>query len=117
MKGETGSSLIETIVALALLGIIGVAFISAVATTATARLIADEHASARILAESRTEDIRKQGYASSYNATDNISAEYVGYSVNITVDNLRNGSIQKTTITVRHHGRDVTTLESYKVQR
>ena len=60
MKGEKGISLLETVVALALLGIIGVAFLGALATTSNSRLIADEHVSARILAESQMEDIKKQ---------------------------------------------------------
>ncbi|MFC2007404.1 hypothetical protein ACFLVB_02260 [Chloroflexota bacterium] len=116
MKSETGSSLIETIVALALLGIIGIIFLSAVATTSNSRLIADEHVSARIIAESQMENIKKQTYASSYDPV-SIPAEYPGYSASIDIDNLRNGDIQKIAVTVRHHDRDLETLESYKVIR
>ena len=116
MKSEIGASLLETLVALALLGIISVVFLGALATSSSARLIADEHASARILAESQMENLKKQDYASSYNSTA-ISTVYAGYSATADIDNLRNGSIQKITVTVSHHGRDVTTLESYKVTR
>ena len=116
MKGETGTSLIETVVALALLSIVGVTFLGALATSSSARAIADEHASARILAESQMENIRKQDYAFSYD-TAPIPAEYASYSTQIDVDNLRNGNIQKITITVRHHDKNVTTLESYKANR
>ncbi len=115
MKSETGASLIETMVALALLGLIGVAFLSGLATTSNARAIADNHATARILAESQLEHIKKQNYASSYNTT--IPAEYVGYTTQIDVENLRNGNIQMITITVSHHNKDITTLQSYKVRR
>ena len=118
MKGETGSSLLETIVALALLGIIGVAFLGALATGSNARLIADEHVSARILAESQMEDIKKQIYLPSYTATESILAEYPGYSIpNLQVDNSLGNGIQKITITVRHHNKDIHTLESYKADR
>ena len=116
MKSETGTSLLETIVALALLGIICVAFLSALATSSNARSIADEHASARILAESQMEDIKKQTYAFSYDPV-SIPAEYPGYSAAIDIENLRNGNIQKITITIRHHDRDIETLESYKGNR
>jgi len=116
MKSERGTSLIETLVALALLGIIGVAFLSALATSSNARLIADEHASARILAESHIEDIKKQTYAFSYDPMP-VPVEYPGYSAVIDIDNLRNGNIQKITVTIRHHDRDIETLESYKVNR
>jgi Tfp pilus assembly protein PilV len=114
MKGERGASLVEVVVALLLLGLIGLPFLSALATTSNARLIADEHAAARILAESYMEDIRQQEYAFSY---DTPSVTEDGYSTQINVDNMRNDNIQKITITVRHHGRDITTLESYKTER
>ena len=116
MRNESGVSLIETVIALALLGIIGVAFLGALATTSSTRTIADEHASARILAESQMEEIKKQTYAFSYDPVP-IPAEYPGYSATIDVDNMRNGNIQKITVTVRHHNRDVAELESYKGNR
>jgi hypothetical protein len=114
VKGEKGASLVETAVALALLGLIGLPFLSAVSTSSNARLIADEHAAARILAESHMEDIRQQEYAFSYETPPDTED---GYSTQIDVDNMRNGNIQKITITVSHHGRDITTLESYKANR
>ena len=115
-KNEAGSSLIETVVSLALLGIISVAFLSALATSSNARFISDEHTSARILAESQMENAKKQTYAFSYDPVP-IPTEYPGYSAVIDVDNLRNGNIQKITVTIRHHDRDITQLESYKVNR
>ena len=116
MKSETGTSLIETIVALALLAIIGVAFMGALATTSSSRLIADEHASARILAESQMENIKKQAYAISYDPVP-ITEEYPGYTASIDIESLRNGNIQKITVTVSHHNQEIETLESYKVSR
>jgi Tfp pilus assembly protein PilV len=116
MKSQRGASLLETLVALVLLGIIGAAFLSALATTANARSIADEKATARILAESQTENLTKQPYKFSYDSIP-IPDEYAGYTADVVVDPMRNGNIQKITVTVRHHNRDVITLESYKVNR
>ena len=108
--------MLETVVALALLGIIGVAFLNGLATSSSSRVIADEHASARILAESQMEDIKKQTYALAYDPVP-IPAEYPGYSAAIVTDSMRNGNIQKITVTIMHHSKDITTLECYKVNR
>ena len=116
MKGEIGASLIETIVALALLSIIGVSFLGGLATSSSARSIADEHVSARVLAESQMEDIRKQDYEPAYNPSP-IPPEYAGYSLQIDTASMYNGNLQKITIAVSHHNKNVFTLESYKVDR
>jgi type II secretory pathway pseudopilin PulG len=116
MKSEKGSSLLETIVALALLGIIGVVFLSATATSSGSRLVADEHTTARILAESQMENLKKQTYAFAYDPIA-IPADYAGYSAIVDIDNMRNGNIQKLVVTIRHHDKNITTLESYKVNR
>ena len=104
--------------ALALLGTIGVAFLNGLATTSTARVTADERASAKILAENLMENLKKQSYTTNttlYEYT--IPSEYEGYSANVTVENIKNDEIQKLTVNIWHHGRDVLTLEGYKVDR
>ncbi len=113
---EKGTSLIEVLVALALLGIIGASFLGGLGTSSNSRLIADEHASARILAEYQMEDLKKQTYAFSYDPVP-IPGDYPGYSAVVDVENMRNGNIQKITVTIRHHNKDITTLESYKANR
>jgi len=116
MSGERGNFLVETLVALALLGIVGVTFLSGVTTATNSRLIADEGVTGRILAESQMENIRKQNYALSYDSMP-IPDEYAGYSAEIEVDPFRNGSIQKITVTITHRNKEVAELESYKVHR
>jgi Tfp pilus assembly protein PilV len=115
MKSEKGSSLIEVVVALALLGVIGVSFISALATTSNSRTISNEHTAARILAASQMENILYQAYASSYQPIQ-VPPEYNGYTTTININNLYD-DIQKITITVMHHNKYITKLESYKVIR
>jgi prepilin-type N-terminal cleavage/methylation domain-containing protein len=113
MKSEKGISLIEVILALALLGIISASFLSGLATTSTARVTADERASAKILAEGLMDTIKKDTYKTSYNVT--IPEEFPDYSANLTVTNGNN--IQKLTIAIEHRQHGVLTLESYKVNR
>ena len=116
MKSEKGSSLIEVIVALALLGAIGVSFLSALAQTSSSRSISNEHNAARILAASQMESILNEPYSFSYHPVQ-IPPEYNGYTTAIDIENLYDGNIQKITINVSHHDKNVAKLESYKVIR
>jgi len=116
MKGERGFSLMETIIALGLLGIIATGFLGALTTAPQARFIADEKASAKALAESQMEYIKKQEYSVSYSPAP-IPDEYTGYAATIDTKLLRNSSIQKITVTITHNDKKITDLESYNVSR
>ena len=116
LRGERGVLLIETMVSLALLGLLGSSFLWAVSMSSNSRVIADEHVTARILAESQIEYLKEQTYAYSYEAVP-VPDAYPGYTAEVDVDTMRNGDIQKLTVTIRHHGRDIETLEDYKVNR
>ena len=113
-KSEKGVTLLETVLALALLGIIGVAFLSGLGTTSTARALAEERVTAKILAETQMESIKKQAYTDNYTQ---VSLDgYDNYSTNITVvDHYYN--LQKITVAVLHHAEEVFSLESFKVKR
>jgi len=113
--GELGTSLVEVLVALALLGIIGAGFLGATATTSTSRMIADEHVSAKILAESTMDYLKKAPFSASYNVT--VPDGYAGYSVNLTVDDIRTNDIQLLTVSVERRGREIFALQDYKVTR
>ena len=108
----------EVIVALALLGIIGVLFLGSAVNSTNARYTADERASAKILAESIIDTVKKMDYAPAYDINDiPIPGEFTGYTANLTVDNMANSNIQKLTVVIEHRDRDVLTLENYKVNR
>jgi len=114
-RREQGIALIEVMVSLALLGIIATGFLSGTAVTSNTRVVADEHASAKMLAESIMVGIKKQEFAASYNVI--VPDEFPGFSANATVTSLRNNAIQKITIDVSRRDQVLFTLEGYKVQR
>ena len=115
IKGEKGLSLIETIAAVGLLGVIAASFLGGLATTSTSRVTADERVSAKILAETAMEHVRKQPYATTYNYT--VPVEFDGYTVTINATKERNNYIQTVNITIHARDKDVLTLQSYKASR
>ena len=122
-NNEAGVTLIETLIALAILGLIAVAFLGGLATAAKATIIADEQATAESLARSQMEYVKTLGYV--YDATEYPPApipgseDYSGYSVMIDAEPLHDtdDGIQEITVTIKHHDKQVITLEGYKVDR
>jgi len=135
MKSEKGFTLVETIIALLLLGIVAVAFLGGLSTASKAIFIADERATAESLARTQMEYVKNLPYdddATSYEAS--VPQDYVDAGYEATIDVVRLLSdpddpesaplegIQKITITVEHLGRPIITsgnctLEGYKVNR
>jgi prepilin-type N-terminal cleavage/methylation domain-containing protein len=62
MRNEKGLSLIEVIIALALLGIVGLAFLGALSTASKAVMVTDERATAESLARTEMEYVKSQAY-------------------------------------------------------
>ena len=121
--GESGTMLIEILVALAILGVIVPAFLTGLATTSRAAIITDEQATADSLAVSQMEWVKNESYSA--NATEYSPApmpggkDYAYYSVIIAAEPLRNpdDGIQKITVTVKHSDKEVIELEGYKADR
>jgi len=121
VKNEKGFSLIEILISIAIMGILAVAFLGGLGTASKALFIADERETAMNLAQSQMEYILEQDYATSYTAAE-IPSEYAGYTVAPpTVQDLGDGNIQRISIIVSHHGKQVitstnSTLQGYKVK-
>lgn len=136
MKNEKGFSLLEVMVAIALIGIIAVAFLGGLSTASKAVFIADERATAESLARSQMEYVKEQDYGDapwSYELPPNTPSNppswwathaptfpegYDGYTVNVSATPLLDNKgvilkdIQKITITVYHNNKPIITSTS-----
>jgi len=122
MKGEKGFTIIETLVALALLGIIAVALLSGVATASKASSIANERAIAESLVHSEAEYVKSCAYqdsASEYPVDPSLTVPD-SWTVPPPVVGLVHATddgIQEVTVTAEHNGEEVLSLKIYKVDR
>ena len=120
---ESGMAFLETLVALALLGIIAIVFLSGLATTIKANVIADERTTAESLARSQMEWAKQTNYiydTAGYSpAAIPADEDYAGYAAIITAEPLHSPDegIQKITVTVTRNEEEILILESYKVDR
>ena len=112
----------ETLAALALLGIVAVAFLSGLTTSSRASIINDRQSTAASLARSQMDWVKDAAYtenATTYAAMPLPGGDtYSGYSVNITAAPLNSpdDGIQKITVTILRSSDTLTTLEGYKLQ-
>jgi prepilin-type N-terminal cleavage/methylation domain-containing protein len=116
MKNEKGSTLVEVVIAIGVLGIIAAAFLPALSGSSKAIITADERTTAESLARSRIEYVRGLPYSSDYPryTSGNYKAEISVASIS---DNgtARTG-IQKIVVIILHQGKPILTLEDYRVQ-
>ena len=125
-KNERGVGLIEVLVALAILGVIAVAFLTGLATTAKAVFIADVRTTAESLARTQMEDIKDQPYDDTLPIVYTVlSGTPANFSIDITAERMDpegdgtgdDDGIQKITVTVEYQGEVKIILEDYKVDR
>jgi len=120
---ESGMTLIETLVALAILGAVSVSFLNGMTAASESTFIADEQTTAENLARNQMERVRTADYV--YGATEYPPApmpgskDYINYSAVITAEPLNNpdDGIQKITVAIKHFDKTIFKLESYKGQR
>ena len=120
---ESGTTLVETVVALAVLSTIAVTFLTGLVISSQATFMVDQQATAESLAQSQMEWVQKADYvaeASQYSiAAIPSGKDYINYSATIAVEPLHDPDegIQKITVTVTRSGEEIIALEGYKVYR
>ena len=125
-QGHKGVTLIETLIALGILGLVGTAFMAALVTGGRATRLLDDQVQAEALARSQLEDIKNTAYNRSLGCYPNC------YPVTVTVppqysiatktdplagsicDGTQFNCIQKITVTVKKADLTVLTLVTYK---
>ena len=114
-----GMTLIETLIALAILAVTAVVFLTAVFTNYKAATLTQERTTAESLARSQLEAIKNAAYDETppydydYAAIDTPSLDY---SIRREGDRLA-GDLQKVKVEISHWGKPVFTVEGYKVKR
>jgi len=123
LKQERGLTLVEVLVALGILALVGVTFITGMAVTSKGSLISQERVAVESLAKSQMEDTKAQEYvaeATSYPTVTlptDLSAQ--GYAMGVAAQPLNSpdDGIQRITVTVTRNGEMLFTLVDYKVNR
>jgi prepilin-type N-terminal cleavage/methylation domain-containing protein len=129
VRDQKGWSLVEVLVAVAILAVVGVAFLSALTTGYLALVVADEDTVAESLTRTEFESIKNAGYPIRLVALNPNPAlsEFLShkpvlndlYAVDIEVAELGDESedrpVQLITVHISHQGEVVLTTQTYKV--
>jgi type II secretory pathway pseudopilin PulG len=125
--GQLGLTLIETLIALAILAAVGGVFLAGMTTSSRAVIIGQEQVTGESLAKSQMEAIKLWAYDDDNNPPTYEAAKLtdipVGYTINIAAERLEanpnndpaeDDGLQKITITITRGEKTVFTLEGYK---
>lgn len=120
VQAERGLGLVESLVAVAILGVVVVAFVIALSAGSIAVRQGDEEVVAQSLVRTQLEYTKGYPYnpaATTYPAVDTPE----GYSISVEVGSIPEAEgdtdIQKITVTISRGGEDILTVEEYKVNR
>ncbi len=122
MKSELGFSLMETLVALAILGIVAAIFLSGMATTTKANIVTDKKATAESLVFGEIEYVKNYEYqldASDYPVDPAliIPEGWVVPQPVVALVHATDDGVQKVTVTAQYNGESVLSVDLYKVDR
>jgi len=122
MRSTKGISLMETAIALAIMGVVAVAFLSGAGTSLKSASIASKQTTAESLVISEVEYVKTCAYqysASEYPVDPDIDIP-VGWSIPpplVELVHATDDGIQKVTVTAEHNGREILSISTYKVDR
>ena len=114
IRSELGVSLVETLVALAILGLIGVASLAGLSTAYSSSGTVEEYSIAESLARTQMEEIRSLPYEDNYPVTVSPPSQYA-VSIEVSPLNLDN-TLQKVVVAVFKGETPVLRLENLKVK-
>lgn len=117
-SSQRGASLVEVLVSVAIAGVVIVVFLSALSTSSGAVRTSGEKVTAVGLARSQLEHTKSSFYRYLPASYDAITAP-AGYSISVAASAVPGAGedIQTITVTVYHHGRDLLSVEDFKVNR
>jgi type II secretory pathway pseudopilin PulG len=128
-SGESGLTLIETLMALTIFGLVGVIFMGGMGTTLIATMVSQERVTSESLAKSQMEYVKNDTYDDVndppvYSQDPGLDLP-TGYTIVTTAERLDPNSeggsedhgLQKVTVVVSHDGETSFTLVDYKVNR
>ena len=115
LQDQRGLSLAESVVAVAIVGVAVVAFVTALSAGSIAVREGGQGVVAQRLVRTQLEYIKSCPYATTYSTVDTPEGYTISVEVDSTPDN--DADIQKVTVTIFRDGDNITAVENYKVNR
>ena len=118
-SSEKGVGLVESLIAVAIVGIAITALVATLSTGSIAVRKTDERVTAENLAQAQLEYTKAQAYRTAPASYDTIAPLPDGYSISAEGSSIsgRDADIQKVTVTVSSNGDIMLVMEDYKMDR
>lgn len=118
-SGESGSTLVEVIIAVAILAIAITGLLAGFSTGSLSIRKTDRLITVENLARSQLELTRSQTYLAAPSSYASVTPVPAGYSISSDATSIagRDANVQKITVTVQYEGNVLLTLEGFKLDR